>query len=230
MSTTVACPSCGRTQPVEEESLGTPVVCSACGSSFDAATPAAPKRGTPWSVTPNAPPGTTPAPSAAPRDGETPDGADEEPADERPWEQRHRDEVRRDCEPHRGTLVLVLGILGLVVPIPLVGLIIALCALAMGRADLKKIDSGAMDPDGKGTTLAGWICGIIGTIWQTLFLLGFLAYVGLIAFVILAMTRAMPAPAPPAPVPGPMPPMEKKAAALPRLQDYLPQGFLGVSC
>jgi len=65
----------------------------------------------------------------------------------------------RMLKPHRGTLVLVMGILSLVVcgvfgPI----------ALSMGRNDLAEIDAGLMDPSGRGTVNAGRICGIIGTI------------------------------------------------------------------
>jgi hypothetical protein len=62
-------------------------------------------------------------------------------------------------KPHRGTLILVLGILGLVVCGPL-----AIAAWVMGSGDLKEIDAGTMDPAGRGTTQAGKICGIIGTI------------------------------------------------------------------
>ena len=62
-------------------------------------------------------------------------------------------------KPHRGTLVLVLGILGLVVCGPL-----AIVAWVLGASDLKEMDAGTMDPTGRGTTNAGKICGIIGTI------------------------------------------------------------------
>lgn len=62
-------------------------------------------------------------------------------------------------KPHRGTLILVLGILGLIVCGPL-----AVVAWVMGSGDLKAMDGGTMDPAGRGTTQAGKICGIIGTI------------------------------------------------------------------
>ena len=62
-------------------------------------------------------------------------------------------------KPHRGTLILVLGILGIV----LCGRL-AIAAWVMGAGDLKQIDAGTMDPAGRGTTQAGKICGIIGTI------------------------------------------------------------------
>jgi len=62
-------------------------------------------------------------------------------------------------KPHRGTLILVLGILGLIICGPL-----AIVAWVMGSGDLKQIDAGTMDPSGRGTTQAGKIIGIIGTI------------------------------------------------------------------
>jgi len=62
-------------------------------------------------------------------------------------------------KPHRGTLILVFGILSLVVCAPL-----GIAAWIMGSGDLKEMDAGTMDPSGRGNTQAGKICGIIGTI------------------------------------------------------------------
>ena len=62
-------------------------------------------------------------------------------------------------KPHRGTLILVLGILSLVVCAPL-----GIAAWIMGSGDLKQMDAGTMDPSGRSNTQAGKICGIIGTI------------------------------------------------------------------
>jgi hypothetical protein len=66
---------------------------------------------------------------------------------------------RRWREPHRGALILILGICGLMVCI--------LCAPAawiMGSQDLAKISAGTMDPEGYGSTQAGYVLGIIGTV------------------------------------------------------------------
>jgi len=65
----------------------------------------------------------------------------------------------RPLEPHRGTLILVLGILSLVC----CGLFTGIPAWILGSGDLKKINAGLMDPAGKGLTNAGFITGIIGT-------------------------------------------------------------------
>jgi hypothetical protein len=66
-------------------------------------------------------------------------------------------------KPHRGTLILVLGILGLVVCGPL-----GIAAWIMGSGDLKEMDAGTMDPSGRGNTNAGKICGIIATVLTVL--------------------------------------------------------------
>ena len=77
-------------------------------------------------------------------------------------------------KPHRGTLILVLGILGLVVCGPL-----GIVAWVMGSGDLKEIDAGTMDPAGRGTTLAGKICGMIATI---LMIVGVIIAILVVAF------------------------------------------------
>jgi predicted ferric reductase len=61
--------------------------------------------------------------------------------------------------PHRGVVVLVLGILGLVVCF-----ICGIIAWVMGNNDLRQMDAGAMDPSGRGMTQAGKICGMISVI------------------------------------------------------------------
>jgi hypothetical protein len=72
--------------------------------------------------------------------------------------------------PHRGVLILVLGILGIFC------LITAIAAWIMGKGDLAAMDAGQMDPSGRGLTSAGKILGMIFTI---------LAIVGLVLQVIL---------------------------------------------
>ncbi len=77
---------------------------------------------------------------------------------------------RQHMEPHRGTIVLVLGIVGLVVCF-----ICGIIAWVMGSRDLAKMRAGTMDPSGEGNTRAGMICGMISTI---------LAAVGLVFWII----------------------------------------------
>jgi hypothetical protein len=64
---------------------------------------------------------------------------------------------------HRGTMILIFGILGLVVCFPF-----GVAAWIMGNKDLNEIRSGRMDPSGEGTTQAGRICGMIATILAVL--------------------------------------------------------------
>ncbi len=61
--------------------------------------------------------------------------------------------------PHRGAIVLVLGILGIVVCF-----ITGIIAWVMGNKDLSAMRAGTMDPTGEGLTQAGRICGIISVV------------------------------------------------------------------
>jgi len=62
-------------------------------------------------------------------------------------------------EPHRGAIILVLGIIGIVM-VSFLGIF----AWVMGRKDLAKMDAGQMDSEGRGLTMAGMICGIVATV------------------------------------------------------------------
>ncbi|MGO8925940.1 MAG: DUF4190 domain-containing protein [Limisphaerales bacterium] len=87
-------------------------------------------------------------------------------------------------KPHRGTLILVLGILSLVICAPL-----GIFAWVMGSRDLKQMDAGAMDPNGKSYTSGGRICGMIGT--------ALLALAVLLAIVVMAIDYVELVSAPP---------------------------------
>ena len=69
-------------------------------------------------------------------------------------------------KPHRGTLVLVLGILGIACC-----MICGIIAWVMGNNDLKEMDAGIMDPEGRSVTQAGKICGMVSVGIQILGLL-----------------------------------------------------------
>ena len=61
---------------------------------------------------------------------------------------------------HRGGMILTFGILAIVCNFCLIP---GILAWVMGRADLKQIKDGTMDPEGEGLTTAGMIMGMIMT-------------------------------------------------------------------
>ena len=67
--------------------------------------------------------------------------------------------MHSQLKPHRGVVVLTLGILGF-----LVCFICGIIAWVMGNNDLREMRAGTMDPSGQGLTQAGRICGMIGVI------------------------------------------------------------------
>lgn len=126
---------------------------------------------------------------------------------------------RRDSEPDRGTLVLTLGILSLVSMgvcafFPLIGAVLGLIAWIMGQTDLRKMRKGDMDPNGQSMTQAGWICGIVGTILNSLLSVLCLLYVGFIITIVNSVpVNPRPATFPAAPVQQWPPPPQKKPNA-----------------
>lgn len=78
--------------------------------------------------------------------------------------------------PHRGVMILVFGILGLVCCI-----IFGIIAWVMGNGDLREMDAGRMDPSGRGLTQAGKICGIVSVA---------LAVVGLVIGLLISLMGA----------------------------------------
>ena len=97
--------------------------------------------------------------------------------------------------PHRGTVILVLGIVGLAIGLlgsfcccifGIAGCICGIIAWVMANKDLKEMAAGTMDPTGRGMIQAGKICGIISVILAiVVFIISllFLGFVGLSHFV-----------------------------------------------
>jgi ribosomal protein L32 len=105
--------------------------------------------------------------------------------DRPPWDRRDPYD-RRDVEPHRGGLILALGIVGLALGLTVVLIPVAwipgLVAWVMAQNDMSKIKRGLMESEGHGSTQAGWICGIIATcLWglSTIACLGWWMFVRL---------------------------------------------------
>jgi predicted Zn finger-like uncharacterized protein len=191
MSSIIDCPSCSRQLRVPDDLAGQQVKCPRCGETFSAGfappPPAPPQVAEPPPEVPEPPPlpEETPIVPEPPRVSQTPCpncGELHDPNATRcrlcgePLTARGTDGVawqepivpgpRRDGVPHRGALILVLGILSIV--IGCIGLPLGISAWVMGRGDLAKMRNRDMDPSGEGLTQAGLICGIIGTIWQSL--------------------------------------------------------------
>jgi len=159
----IQCPQCDRKLKVPEYLLGQAVKCPTCGATFTAS------GGGGSASEPNTPAPPQEEPDLG-RDEEEPPvkrqssgrrrpaalDEEEEDYDDSP---RRRSRRRRDYQPHRGAVILVLGILSLVIfPI-----ILGPIAWVMGNNDMREIRAGRMDPEGEGTTNAGRICGMIGT-------------------------------------------------------------------
>ncbi len=150
MAEIIHCPQCQRRVQVPEELAGQQVKCPSCAAVFTA------------ELAEQAPPGAVredpprPAPPTYELAHDEPPAAG--PDDFRDPKPRRR-RVRRDCAPHRGVAILVLGICSLIV--------CALCgpfAWVMGNNDMAEIRAGRMDPEGEGMTQAGRVLGIISTV------------------------------------------------------------------
>jgi predicted ferric reductase len=74
--------------------------------------------------------------------------------------------TQMQLRPHRGGIILALGILGIVCCF-----ILGIIAWVMGNNDLKEMAAGRMDPSGEGLTQAGKICGMVSVILQIVVIL-----------------------------------------------------------
>lgn len=201
----ISCPSCPQKLRVPEELFGRAVKCPKCGATFEAGSPAAKEPDAAAQVGEASPTAASQSEALANRDEVLPV----------PDEQRPK-RIRRDAEPGRGTLILTMGIVSIV--LPAIGWIPGIMAVAMGRSDLKKIKAGQMDRSAGDVTQAGWICGIVGTCLQGITCIGCGIYITFVGVLIASMGKSgafnkvpnqnkpgMVAPAPPpiAPAPGP---------------------------
>jgi len=209
MPAVVDCPACGRKLKVPDELMGKEVRCADCAGTFLAEQPM-----------PTIPP---PSSELAPARSSNREDDDDD-RDDRP----HRRSRRRsgDWEPHRGGMILAFGIMAIV--LGGVGLVTGILAWIWGGQDLKKIDAGRMDPEGRSMTQIGYILGIVGTILHTVALI-FVCLYFVFIFVIMAFVVGAAASIPtsrvgPAPPQKPFNPGRKNWFALPiRTVDYLPQ-------
>lgn len=183
MPIVISCPSCARQLRVPEDLRGKSVRCPSCQTVFTAE-----EAGAAPSEPPSEPPGDgqggmqTEPPESPPRE------RDEERDDNYPRESR-RSSSRGDYAPHRGGLVMGLGIASVVTGalsflsylcmcIPYAGIVawiasvvfalvaigLGIPTLIMGNRDMASMKARNMDPAGEGQTRGGWICSIIGLV------------------------------------------------------------------
>lgn len=177
----VSCPSCERKLRIRDELQGHPVKCPACQTIFQ---PAPDPVDAPSQQLPQKPlfslakakdiPIAESVATDQPGDSfeENPDPVsrgryrrhfreDELDEEEDGFEDRSRRRRRSPYQPHRGTLVLVMGLLGIIgffTPIT------SLIAWILGSMDLREMKAGRMDPEGESSTRVGYILGIIATL------------------------------------------------------------------
>jgi hypothetical protein len=170
MPETISCPQCRRPLNVPAELIGQLVKCPACATTFRADLPGAPPPRRAVQPEPAYPPEERRGRRAG--DYDRPSRRYEEDEDYG----RGRRPSRTDSldfgpvgRPHRGGLILTLGILSLVLGCcPLAGWILGGYALSMANQDLVAMASRRMDRSGQGLTQAGKVCGIIGLVLATL--------------------------------------------------------------
>ncbi len=138
MPVQITCPTCRGPLRVPEELFGKRVQCPTCEAIFIAEVEeAAPDGDRPTAVNPTR-------------------YADNDPL---PRRREYRPSSGHFLQPHRGGLVLGLGIASLVVCAPL-----GIAAWVMGNNDLAAMRRGEMDRTGEGNTQAGRICGMVASI------------------------------------------------------------------
>jgi hypothetical protein len=178
MANVVVCPTCARKLRLPDDLLGQEVRCPGCKKIFP-----------------------TEAHSATRSTRDEDDDEDraelDDDSDETDRPSRRGRSIRRNQLPHRGGLLLTLGISSIVagvisVPaefglglctlccplgvfamaaagvIMLIGLGCGIPAVFMAQSDLRMMGEGTRDPDGRGATRAGWICAIIGIVLNVL--------------------------------------------------------------
>jgi hypothetical protein len=176
MVTLIDCPGCGQRlllPPVFEEFW---VQCPACAKTFVPGQLPPPKPGTgEAALAPAGPEPMTAYPALVADPGDEAEGIGRESFVN----------LRRDCEPHRGLLISLLGNASLVLGsmamilcgVPgLLGLPLGVAAWLMGNHDLDLMRRGLMDPDGFTRTRLGRECGILGVVLSAVFLAGYVLF------------------------------------------------------
>jgi hypothetical protein len=173
MTEIMTCPACQRKLHVPESYCGQSVQCPECAHLFVAE---------PNAQGVQAPPPATSPPSLPPEEADPPRRRRRPDRDEFDDDFAPIPSLRRSGVPHRGGLILTLGIIALVGGLSFwVPLVIGPIAWIMGNYDLAEIRAGRMDDSGESMIQAGRILGIIATV----FLLGILLLICLIVGLVI---------------------------------------------
>lgn len=194
MPSVIACPSCQKQLRVPDEYIGRNVKCPGCKETFTAQVEAKSAPPPPAEEEIVEKPRKKPAPppeeeEEAPRPAKRrAEVVDDDEDEERPSRRSRRG--GGSMAPHRGTLVLILGICSLALnvffwPLPLFA---GPVAWILGNRDLKAMDEGRMDPEGRGHTQIGKVCGIIATVCLVL---SILAICGLVVLWVAVLGAAV---------------------------------------
>jgi hypothetical protein len=166
MSEIIACPECQRQLNVPESYFGQTVKCPDCHHEFKAAPAGEAVR---ESKTSNGPLPTPVKERARRRFDDDNDDDDDY--------NFHRRVRKAYQQPHRGSTILMLGILSIFV----VPLVLGTLAWVMGNADLRAMEDGRMDPRGMSETRTG------RTIGAVMVVLNLVIIAGLILFFVVLM-------------------------------------------
>ena len=163
MPIVIVCPECQARLNVQEEHAGREAKCPRCQGMIQV-------------------PATNVVQAAPPHPPAHRDFAELEDENERPARRRRpreddydADEPVRRLDPHRGGLILTLGIISLVACGP-----VGIAAWAMGSSDLQAMRRGTMDPEGRGNTQVGYVLGIVACAFLAL---GALIFCGMFALI-----------------------------------------------
>ena len=165
MNEIIKCPSCQRQLQVPEQYLGQNVQCPECRHMFMATTASISAQPVPTSSAPSASSQQSKSERYDEHDYETSRGRRELDDDNDDFDDFHRPgRVRKRFNPHRGGLILALGLIALVGGFSFcLPAMLGPVAWALGSWDLREIRAGRMDPEGAGMTQAGHVCGIVAT-------------------------------------------------------------------
>ena len=179
------CETCNTTLRVSDEHAGKRAKCPKCQAVNRI------QAGVPTSPAGSQAPGGIQSPLLSPGsgaakgayfDGDSP-GASQSQALSNPYAASSVSAMGEYNQPHRGGMVLTLGILALVCNFLFVP---GIMAWILGRSDIKAMDAGRMDPEGRGMTTAGMVLGIIGTVLPLIFIALYFVFI-VIVFVFIGV-------------------------------------------